>query len=104
MLLLSFLTDKLFFNLCNSILKSSIRKLGGYERLLSRIAPGKDSVSLSHGCVALLNYNEDNIAYDDLLDSISRCIDKHPMLGVYIDKSSMVARFIMRQEKTLKVK
>ncbi len=78
----------LSFNLCNSILKSSIRKLGGYERLLSRIAPGKDSVSLSHGCVALLNYNEDNIAYDDLLDSISRCIDKHPMLGVYIDKSS----------------
>lgn len=62
-----------------------IRPLGGYERLLSRLTPGTSSVSLSHVCVAILDYAA---PHDDILLAVSECMQKHPMLTAYIAKDN----------------
>jgi hypothetical protein len=59
----------------------TIRPLGGYERLLSRLTPGDASVSLSHTCVALL---DSAVTHDDLLIAVADCMQRHPMLTAYI--------------------
>ena len=68
----------LFFRSDKLILKmndhgSSIRPLGGYERLLARRTPGVDSVSLSHGAVFLIQKAYSN---DDLVQAVATCMER----------------------------
>lgn len=61
-----------------------IRPLGGYERLLSRITPNSNSVSLSHGaCYEIKGC----VSKEMMQRAIIYCMKKHPILRTYILKS-----------------
>jgi hypothetical protein len=61
------------------------RKLGGYERVLSREAPGDQGLSLSHGTAYVLSGSMDN---DALTRAVGMCMQKHPILRVNIAKEN----------------
>ena len=60
----------------------SLRRLGGYERLLSRKTPGTDSLSLSHGASFILNQSVDE---GILVKAVALSMARHPMLRVCIN-------------------
>lgn len=55
----------------NTILE---RKLGSYERLLSRKVPGSDKVALSHASAAHLSWS---INHSDLVAAIAGCVQRY---------------------------
>ena len=59
------------------------RVLGGYERLLSRLTPSTNRLSLSHASAVLLN---DEVDHDALISSVSIVMAKHPMLRSFISR------------------
>ena len=61
-----------------------IRPLGGYERLLSRTIKGTNNLSLSHGCVYIINKQ---YKQDELLPALAKVIDKHEVLSAKIVNS-----------------
>jgi hypothetical protein len=63
--------------------RSIARPLGGYERLLSRLTPGTNQLSLSHASAVVLTNRVD---HDILLNAVSKVMAKHPMLRSYIDR------------------
>lgn len=66
--------------------ESAIRRLGGYERLLSRQSPGLSSVSLSHGSAFLFSKSTDESV---LKQAITHCMIRHPILRSYIADSNV---------------
>ena len=70
------------FVLCYS--SRIVRPLGGYERLLSRTVKGTNNLSLSHGCVYILNKQ---YKQDELLPALAKVIDKHEILSAKIVNS-----------------
>jgi hypothetical protein len=52
---------------------SFIRRLGGYERLLSRKAPNSDFLSLSHGAAFEL---DGTVTDDDLVKAAAACLTR----------------------------
>ena len=57
------------------------RRLGGYERLLSRKVPEQEYLSLSHGSAIVLN---GVVAHEELVNAVAVCMEKHPLLRSYI--------------------
>jgi len=62
-----------------------IRTLGSYETLLSRKAPGRESVALSHGCAVILSSWVD---METLQGAVASVIERHPALGAYIARGA----------------
>ncbi len=60
-----------------------MRPLGGYERLLSRLTPGTNSLSLSHASAVVLNKR---VASEVLVQAVTAVIEKQPMLRSYIER------------------
>lgn len=54
-----------------------VRPLGGYERLLSRLTPGTNQLSLSHGSVFIM---DDFVPNDILSSSVALAMIRHPLL------------------------
>ncbi len=59
------------------------RLLGGYERLLSRLTPGTNQLSLSHASAVIL---DNEVDHNLLISSVSKVMEKHPMLRSYISR------------------
>lgn len=70
--------DISFSNFNNSL---EIRKIGSYEKLLNRKQPKTGNLALSHGCLVQFN---DMISNENLVNAVSKCMRKHPILHSYI--------------------
>jgi hypothetical protein len=70
MVMLGVINILLLFTFSNAI----IRKLGGYERLLSRTPPGKDTLALSHGAIYIL---KGSYSHDKLLQRLDNLIKRY---------------------------
>ena len=57
------------------------RKLGGYEKLLSRTVPGEEFVALSHGSSYIFS---GVVSESVLLQALTKAIKKHPFLNTKI--------------------
>lgn len=74
------------------------RLLGGYERLLSRLTPGTNQLSLSHASAVVL---DNEVDHEMLVSSVSKVMMKHPMLRSYISRPEGQSESWMYCEKTL---
>ena len=72
-----------FISSCSAVGRTKVRALGGYERLLSRLTPGTNSLSLSHASAVVLNKR---IEREVLVEAVTVVMEKQPMLRSYIDR------------------
>ena len=71
------------FGAVQTVFGEKVRALGGYERLLSRLTPGTNSLSLSHASAVVLNKK---VAHKVLLQAVTYTLETQPILRSYIDR------------------